>query len=145
MAAGWRLALPWLLLLALSRPGSSRSALGYFTLQDSAGSLSGRVERQYDDVDYDSFIGLMGRRSTGADAVPQLRRDMDDIFVGLLGRRSSDSDFSVLCKALTHHLKHIGVTRTTQHESYICLIYLLFVACYCVNLSKCRDYYAFSF
>ncbi|KAL6457994.1 hypothetical protein SRHO_G00298120 [Serrasalmus rhombeus] len=91
MAAGWCLALPWLLLLALSRPGSSRSALGYFTLQDSAGSLSGRVERQYDDVDYDSFIGLMGRRSTGADAVPQLRRDMDDIFVGLLGRRSSDS------------------------------------------------------
>ncbi|KAL7891400.1 hypothetical protein AOLI_G00008760 [Acnodon oligacanthus] len=93
MAAGWCLALPWLLLLALSRPGSSRSALGYFTLQDSAGSLSGRAERQYDDVDYDSFIGLMGRRSTGADAGPQLRSrgDMDDIFVGLLGRRSSDS------------------------------------------------------
>ncbi|XP_072540512.1 tachykinin-3b [Salminus brasiliensis] len=91
MAAGWCLVLPWLLLLALTRPGSSSSALGYFTLQDNAGSLSGRVERQYDEADYDSFIGLMGRRNADINEVPPFRRDMDDIFVGLLGRRSSDS------------------------------------------------------
>ncbi|KAI4891924.1 hypothetical protein NFI96_021909 [Prochilodus magdalenae] len=67
------------------------TCVGSLVVVDNAGSLSGRVERQYEDMDYDSFIGLMGRRSTGVNAVPPLRRDMDDIFVGLLGRRSSDS------------------------------------------------------
>ncbi|XP_066519635.1 tachykinin-3b [Hoplias malabaricus] len=91
MSRGCSLAPPLLLLLALCVLGSSSPALSYITLQrDNTGSLSRRMERQYDDVDYDSFIGLMGRRSAGANAVPPLRRDMDDIFVGLLGRRSSE-------------------------------------------------------
>ncbi|XP_064162455.1 tachykinin-3b isoform X2 [Anguilla rostrata] len=38
--------------------------------------------KRYNDIDYDTFVGLMGRRSAG---------DMDDIFVGLMGRRSSES------------------------------------------------------
>uniref|UniRef100_A0A4W4EBK6 Uncharacterized protein n=1 Tax=Electrophorus electricus TaxID=8005 RepID=A0A4W4EBK6_ELEEL len=54
--------------------------------QGKGGALSSRDTRQYDDVDYDSFVGLMGRRSTG-------NLDIDDIFVGLLGRRSSDSEW----------------------------------------------------
>uniref|UniRef100_A0A4W5KE24 Tachykinin precursor 3b n=1 Tax=Hucho hucho TaxID=62062 RepID=A0A4W5KE24_9TELE len=40
--------------------------------------------KRYGDIDYDTFVGLMGRRSAG-------KRDMDDVFVGLLGRRSSRS------------------------------------------------------
>ncbi|KAA0707183.1 hypothetical protein E1301_Tti002504 [Triplophysa tibetana] len=39
--------------------------------------------KRYNDIDYDSFVGLMGRRNAG---------EMNDIFVGLMGRRSSDSD-----------------------------------------------------
>uniref|UniRef100_A0A4W4GQB1 Uncharacterized protein n=1 Tax=Electrophorus electricus TaxID=8005 RepID=A0A4W4GQB1_ELEEL len=38
--------------------------------------------KRYNDIDYDSFVGLMGRRSA----------EMHDIFVGLMGRRSSDAD-----------------------------------------------------
>uniref|UniRef100_A0A3B3Q9Z3 Tachykinin precursor 3a n=1 Tax=Paramormyrops kingsleyae TaxID=1676925 RepID=A0A3B3Q9Z3_9TELE len=34
--------------------------------------------KRYSDIDYDSFVGLMGRRS----------RDMHDVFVGLMGRRN---------------------------------------------------------
>ncbi|XP_076870773.1 tachykinin-3b [Brachyhypopomus gauderio] len=94
MGAGWGLALPWLLLLLLPSPGSAKPALEYVPEQDIGGVLSSRDMRQDDDVDYDSFVGLMGRRSTGTDVVRPIRRnwDIDDIFVGLLGRRSSDSD-----------------------------------------------------
>ncbi|ROL46943.1 hypothetical protein DPX16_20595 [Anabarilius grahami] len=37
--------------------------------------------KRYNDIDYDSFVGLMGRRNAG---------EMHDIFVGLMGRRSAD-------------------------------------------------------
>ncbi|KAG7477451.1 hypothetical protein MATL_G00069800 [Megalops atlanticus] len=47
--------------------------------------------KRYNDIDYDSFVGLMGRRSAGTNNLPPLKRDMDDIFVGLMGRRSSES------------------------------------------------------
>ncbi|KAK1795724.1 hypothetical protein P4O66_001205 [Electrophorus voltai] len=85
MGASWCLALPSLLLVLLSCPGSAKPALEFLAVQGKGGALSSRDTRQYDDVDYDSFVGLMGRRSTG-------NLDIDDIFVGLLGRRSSDSD-----------------------------------------------------
>uniref|UniRef100_A0AAY5K1J9 Neuromedin-K n=1 Tax=Esox lucius TaxID=8010 RepID=A0AAY5K1J9_ESOLU len=39
--------------------------------------------KRYNDLDYDSFVGLMGRRSAG-------KREMDDVFVGLMGRRNSE-------------------------------------------------------
>ncbi|XP_076874639.1 tachykinin-3a isoform X2 [Brachyhypopomus gauderio] len=49
--------------------------------------------KRYNDIDYDSFVGLMGRRSTDAgDVQPQRKREMHDIFVGLMGRRNSDAD-----------------------------------------------------
>ncbi|XP_055044844.1 tachykinin-3a isoform X1 [Misgurnus anguillicaudatus] len=50
--------------------------------------------RRYNDIDYDSFVGLMGRRSADADdsIPPQRKREMHDIFVGLMGRRNTDSD-----------------------------------------------------
>ncbi|XP_018615892.1 tachykinin-3a [Scleropages formosus] len=51
-----------------------------------------RVKR-YSDIDYDSFVGLMGRRSAGANNSPSsFKRDMHDVFVGLMGRRSSQTD-----------------------------------------------------
>ncbi|KAF7647765.1 hypothetical protein LDENG_00167280 [Lucifuga dentata] len=44
------------------------------------------------DLDYDSFVGLMGRRSAGEDTAPSPnKREMHDIFVGLMGRRNSES------------------------------------------------------
>ncbi|XP_026884514.1 tachykinin-3a [Electrophorus electricus] len=49
--------------------------------------------KRYNDIDYDSFVGLMGRRSADADDMQSPRkREMHDIFVGLMGRRSSDAD-----------------------------------------------------
>ncbi|XP_028850194.1 tachykinin-3a isoform X2 [Denticeps clupeoides] len=47
--------------------------------------------KRFSDIDYDSFVGLMGRRSSDTDDAPRpQKRDMHDIFVGLMGRRSSD-------------------------------------------------------
>ncbi|XP_048856210.1 tachykinin-3b isoform X1 [Brienomyrus brachyistius] len=37
--------------------------------------------KRYNDIDYDAFVGLMGRRSSG---------NMDDAFMGPMGRRSSE-------------------------------------------------------
>ncbi|XP_060792982.1 tachykinin-3a [Neoarius graeffei] len=51
--------------------------------------------KRYHDIDYDSFVGLMGRRSAdtaAADEQSQRKREMHDIFVGLMGRRNSDDD-----------------------------------------------------
>ncbi|KAL7864951.1 hypothetical protein AOLI_G00163710 [Acnodon oligacanthus] len=49
--------------------------------------------KRYNDIDYDSFVGLMGRRSADADEMPsQRKREMHDIFVGLMGRRSNGAD-----------------------------------------------------
>ncbi|KAM4562826.1 tachykinin-3a [Odontesthes bonariensis] len=55
--------------------------------------LKQNILKRYTDLDYDSFVGLMGKRNDEADAVqsPQ-KREMDDIFVGLMGRRNSESD-----------------------------------------------------
>ncbi|XP_054637786.1 tachykinin-3a [Dunckerocampus dactyliophorus] len=52
------------------------------------------VLKRYSDLDYDSFVGLMGRRDA-ADAntvQPPQKREMHDIFVGLMGRRNSEPD-----------------------------------------------------
>uniref|UniRef100_A0A8D2ZL51 Tachykinin precursor 3a n=1 Tax=Scophthalmus maximus TaxID=52904 RepID=A0A8D2ZL51_SCOMX len=46
-------------------------------------SLKRNILKRYSDLDYDSFVGLMGRRNTG---------EMHDIFVGLMGRRNSEPD-----------------------------------------------------
>uniref|UniRef100_A0A668AUY4 Tachykinin precursor 3b n=1 Tax=Myripristis murdjan TaxID=586833 RepID=A0A668AUY4_9TELE len=50
--------------------------------------------KRFDDLDYDSFIGLMGRRIAGKKKKKKFSgihtaRDMDDVFVGLLGRKRS--------------------------------------------------------
>ncbi|XP_056131150.1 tachykinin-3a [Lampris incognitus] len=70
-------------------PGSRRppsDTIGY-------GKLQRNVIKRYNDLDYDSFVGLMGRRNTDANSVPSPdKREMHDIFVGLMGRRSSEPD-----------------------------------------------------
>uniref|UniRef100_H2LTH3 Tachykinin 3a n=1 Tax=Oryzias latipes TaxID=8090 RepID=H2LTH3_ORYLA len=58
---------------------SRRSTLGPISLEEFKRNLL----RRYTDLDYDSFVGLMGKRNAG---------DMDDIFVGLMGRRSSEPE-----------------------------------------------------
>uniref|UniRef100_A0AAQ6A535 Neuromedin-K n=1 Tax=Amphiprion ocellaris TaxID=80972 RepID=A0AAQ6A535_AMPOC len=58
--------------------GSRRSA------SDTVGMDNAKrnILKRYSDLDYDSFVGLMGRRNAG---------EMHDIFVGLMGRRNSES------------------------------------------------------
>ncbi|KAM4737209.1 tachykinin-3a isoform 2-T2 [Anableps anableps] len=56
--------------------------------------LKRNILRRYTDLDYDSFVGLMGKRNAEEDVESPQKREMDDIFVGLMGRRSSDSDNS---------------------------------------------------
>ncbi|XP_010873407.1 tachykinin-3a [Esox lucius] len=48
--------------------------------------------KRYNDLDYDSFVGLMGRRSADLNGLPPSphKREMDDVFVGLMGRRNSE-------------------------------------------------------
>uniref|UniRef100_A0A3Q3EZ36 Tachykinin-3-like n=1 Tax=Labrus bergylta TaxID=56723 RepID=A0A3Q3EZ36_9LABR len=46
-------------------------------------NLKRNILKRYSDLDYDSFVGLMGRRNAG---------EMHDIFVGLMGRRNSEPD-----------------------------------------------------
>ncbi|KAM9830294.1 tachykinin-3a [Syngnathus typhle] len=50
--------------------------------------------RRFSDLDYDSFVGLMGRRDADDTNVVQQpqKREMHDIFVGLMGRRNSETD-----------------------------------------------------
>ncbi|XP_051985584.1 tachykinin-3b [Xyrauchen texanus] len=84
----------WLLvLLSLSCAGHSCCALDFNSFKDNSDSQSEHFEKRYGDIDYDSFIGLMGRRSTGTNRVTnaQFRPNMNDIFVGLLGRRNAVS------------------------------------------------------
>ncbi|XP_059920414.1 tachykinin-3a [Gadus macrocephalus] len=52
------------------------------------------IVRRSSDLDYDSFVGLMGRRNTeAANELPSAnKREMHDIFVGLMGRRNSETD-----------------------------------------------------
>ncbi|XP_041656408.1 tachykinin-3a [Cheilinus undulatus] len=54
------------------------------------------ILKRFSDFDYDSFVGLMGRRNADDDAVPPppQKREMHDIFVGLMGRRNSEPDNS---------------------------------------------------
>ncbi|XP_038552641.1 tachykinin-3b [Micropterus salmoides] len=42
-----------------------------------------QLHKRFDDIDYDSFVSLMGRRSAA-----HAKRDMDHIFTALLGRRT---------------------------------------------------------
>ncbi|KAM6976884.1 tachykinin-3a [Aplochiton taeniatus] len=57
----------------------------------SSDTLQRNILKRYSDLDYDSFVGLMGRRSADINSVPSPhKRDMDDIFVGLMGRRSTE-------------------------------------------------------
>uniref|UniRef100_A0A667WBK9 Tachykinin precursor 3a n=1 Tax=Myripristis murdjan TaxID=586833 RepID=A0A667WBK9_9TELE len=68
-------------------PGSRRSTSDQTT---GLGNLKRDILKRYTDLDYDSFVGLMGRRSAGES--PLLLREMHDIFVGLMGRRNSEPD-----------------------------------------------------
>ncbi|XP_068997284.1 tachykinin-3a isoform X2 [Embiotoca jacksoni] len=70
-------------------PGSRRST------SDTSGLdiLKRNILKRYSDLDYDSFVGLMGRRNAEVNPVPSpQKREMHDIFVGLMGRRNSESD-----------------------------------------------------
>ncbi|XP_020490019.1 tachykinin-3a isoform X2 [Labrus bergylta] len=56
-------------------------------------NLKRNILKRYSDLDYDSFVGLMGRRNADENAVqPPQKREMHDIFVGLMGRRNSEPD-----------------------------------------------------
>uniref|UniRef100_A0A1A8GRU1 Tachykinin 3a n=1 Tax=Nothobranchius korthausae TaxID=1143690 RepID=A0A1A8GRU1_9TELE len=55
--------------------------------------LKRNILKRYTDLDYDSFVGLMGKRNADVeDEQSPQKREMDDIFVGLMGRRNSESD-----------------------------------------------------
>ncbi|XP_015233378.1 tachykinin-3a isoform X2 [Cyprinodon tularosa] len=68
--------------------GARRSSSDTTRLED----IKRNILRRYTDLDYDSFVGLMGKRNAEEDVESQQKREMDDLFVGLMGRRSSDSD-----------------------------------------------------
>ncbi|XP_042159591.1 tachykinin-3 isoform X1 [Oncorhynchus tshawytscha] len=53
-------------------------------------NLKRTILKRYNDLDYDSFVGLMGRRGADIYEVPPSphKREMDDVFVGLMGRRN---------------------------------------------------------
>ncbi|XP_061592150.1 tachykinin-3a isoform X1 [Cololabis saira] len=69
--------------------GARRSTLDQtITLED----LKRNILKRYSDLDYDSFVGLMGKRNAEEDSVQSQKREMDDIFVGLMGRRNSEPD-----------------------------------------------------
>ncbi|XP_029995260.1 tachykinin-3a isoform X2 [Sphaeramia orbicularis] len=70
-------------------PGSRRSSSDNLGLDN----LKRNILKRYSDLDYDSFVGLMGRRSADENEVqPPQKREMHDIFVGLMGRRNSEPD-----------------------------------------------------
>ncbi|KAF4112338.1 hypothetical protein G5714_007133 [Onychostoma macrolepis] len=93
MSCGWLLVLFSHVLLMLAYPRPSRCALDYPLFTDNSDPQSERYEKRYNDIDYDSFIGLMGRRSAGTNRDTHLRPpfkpNMNDMFVGLLGRRNT--------------------------------------------------------
>uniref|UniRef100_A0A3Q0TBS8 Uncharacterized protein n=1 Tax=Amphilophus citrinellus TaxID=61819 RepID=A0A3Q0TBS8_AMPCI len=71
-------------------PGSRRPTSDQTTGLD---NFKRNILKRYSDLDYDSFVGLMGRRSAGESfRQTNMPREMDDIFVGLMGRRNSESD-----------------------------------------------------
>uniref|UniRef100_A0A3B4UE16 Tachykinin precursor 3a n=1 Tax=Seriola dumerili TaxID=41447 RepID=A0A3B4UE16_SERDU len=55
-------------------------------------NLKRNILKRYSDLDYDSFVGLMGRRNAGESSFRLTTREMHDIFVGLMGRRNSEPD-----------------------------------------------------
>ncbi|CAI5647485.1 unnamed protein product [Oreochromis niloticus] len=70
-------------------PGSRRSTSDTIGLEN----FKRNILKRYNDLDYDSFVGLMGRRSAEPDAEqPPQKREMDDIFIGLMGRRNAETD-----------------------------------------------------
>ncbi|XP_075882456.1 tachykinin-3a isoform X1 [Nelusetta ayraudi] len=72
-------------------PGTRRSTSDQQT--DGLENIKRNILKKYSDLDYDSFVGLMGRRNADTDAVPSpQKREMHDIFVGLMGRRNTESD-----------------------------------------------------
>ncbi|KAL0978374.1 hypothetical protein UPYG_G00169630 [Umbra pygmaea] len=83
------------LVVFISWPRESECREDFYTseLQDRPDYLSKdfNPSMRYRDVDYDAFVGLMGRRSAGVNDAPLQKRNMDDIFVGLMGRRSAKS------------------------------------------------------
>ncbi|CAL9703018.1 unnamed protein product [Knipowitschia caucasica] len=56
-------------------------------------NLKRNILKRYSDLDYDSFVGLMGKRNAEPSPVlPPNKREMHDIFVGLMGRRNTEPD-----------------------------------------------------
>uniref|UniRef100_A0A8C7CF51 Tachykinin precursor 3b n=1 Tax=Oncorhynchus kisutch TaxID=8019 RepID=A0A8C7CF51_ONCKI len=86
MGNSWALAILILLVILISCPMESDCEEEFYNskLQFRQDYLSGDLthSKRYSDIDYDTFVGLMGRRSAA---------DMDGVFLGLLGRRSSRS------------------------------------------------------
>ncbi|XP_010879943.1 tachykinin-3b [Esox lucius] len=97
MTKSWVLAILTILVTLISWPMESDCKEDSYNSirQDRPDYLSSDLSRstRYSDIDYDTFVGLMGRRSAGVSVQPSQKRDMDDVFVGLLGRRSSGSAF----------------------------------------------------
>ncbi|XP_020362524.1 uncharacterized protein LOC109908312 isoform X2 [Oncorhynchus kisutch] len=56
------------------------------------GNIQRTILKRYNGLDYDSFVGLMGRRGADINDLPPSphKREMDDVFVGLMGRRNSE-------------------------------------------------------
>ncbi|XP_033825800.1 tachykinin-3a [Periophthalmus magnuspinnatus] len=70
-----------------ARTSSSEQTIGRLD------NLKRNILKRYSDLDYDSFVGLMGRRSAEQTPIqPPNKREMHDIFVGLMGRRNSEPD-----------------------------------------------------
>uniref|UniRef100_A0A673YVI6 Tachykinin precursor 3b n=1 Tax=Salmo trutta TaxID=8032 RepID=A0A673YVI6_SALTR len=110
MRNSWALAILTLLVILISCPMESDCEEEFYNskLQFRQDYLSSDLthSKRYSDTDYDTFVGLMGRRSAA---------DMDGVFVGLLGRRSSRSGLrndsqprgGILIK--NGRLRHVGL------------------------------------
>ncbi|XP_041097792.1 tachykinin-3b isoform X1 [Polyodon spathula] len=59
------------------------------------------LKRFYDGMNYDGFVGLMGKRTAGSNELPPEKRDMHDFFVGLMGRRNTENGNPVPLKRET--------------------------------------------
>uniref|UniRef100_A0A8K9VH07 Tachykinin precursor 3b n=1 Tax=Oncorhynchus mykiss TaxID=8022 RepID=A0A8K9VH07_ONCMY len=88
MGNSWALAILTLLVILISCPMESDCEGEFYNskLQD---YLSGDLTHSKRYSDYDTFVGLMGRRTAEPNSFSVA--DMDGVFLGLLGRRSSRS------------------------------------------------------
>ncbi|XP_020362523.1 uncharacterized protein LOC109908312 isoform X1 [Oncorhynchus kisutch] len=82
------------------------------------GNIQRTILKRYNGLDYDSFVGLMGRRGADINDLPPSphKREMDDVFVGLMGRRNSELGFGTGIDI--GHTADIGNMRPLRKEVY---------------------------